>query len=98
MLAIQNTDTEQLSVIDNQMVISQLFLKNVEQVPKAVQIIYLFSKASGLQLNLKKMWTISHSWPPSCETTVKYLGVHVRKDKLSETLNTWNTSINQFYL
>ncbi len=59
-ILITKSDVEKLSVFDSHLVVSQLaddttlFLKNVEQVPKAIETTDLFSKASGLKLNFKK--------------------------------------------
>ncbi len=59
-LAIKNSDIEQLKIFDDSIVISQLaddtvlFLKNIDQVPKTLQIINNFSNALGLCLNLSK--------------------------------------------
>ena len=103
-ILIKNSEVEKLSVFNNEIVVSQLaddttlFLKNVEQVPKAIETIDLFSRASGLKLNLEKCELLAiHDCHlvAACgipvKSTVKYLGVHIAKDnKLSESLNIWS--------
>ena len=102
-ILIKHSNIEPLRVFDTQLVISQLaddttlFLRNIEQIPQAIQTINFFTKASGLQLNLTKCVLMPIHNCQSVEecgipvrTSVKYLGVHVTKDsKLSETLNIW---------
>lgn len=57
---IKSSTIEGISIAGKEILISQLaddtalFLKNSSQVPKALKIIEIFSKASGLSLNLKK--------------------------------------------
>jgi len=55
-----NLNIQPLNVMGNSLVISQLaddttlFLKNARQIPVALKEISLFSKASGLKLNMEK--------------------------------------------
>ena len=95
---------EKLTVLGKQLTISQLaddttiFIKNSNQIPKILKTIDLFSKASGLKLNLKKCellpirnstLTTVHNIP--VKSVVKYLGIHITKDKDSlANLNIWN--------
>lgn len=59
-ILIKNTHIEGINVLDRHIIISQLaddtnlFLKNEDQIPLALQSINQFSRASGLQLNLNK--------------------------------------------
>lgn len=70
-----------------------IFMKNSEQLPKILQTIESFTKASGLTLNFNKCelfpihdanLSAIHNIP--VKTTVKYLGMHITKDvdQLSE--------------
>ncbi len=103
-ILVKNSEVEKLSVFNNDIVVSQLaddttlFLKNVKQVPKAIETIDLFSRASGLKLNLEKCELLAihdchlvAAYGIPIKSTVKYLGVHISKDnKLSESLNIWS--------
>lgn len=100
-ILIKNLDFEKLIVLGKPLAISQLaddttiFMKNINQIPKILQTIELFSKASGLNLNLKKCELLPiHNSPHSSfcnipiKNTVKYLGIHITKDYNSlSTLN-----------
>lgn len=66
-----------------------LFLKNSNQNPTALQIISIFSKASGLQLNVDKCEILTlHDHPSQplynieVKKEVKYLGICISKDKI----------------
>ncbi len=104
-ILIKNTDFENLTVLGRQLEISQLaddttiFMKNTEQIPKILNTINFFSKASGLKLNLKKCellpihdssLTTIHNIP--VKSTLKYLGLQITKDiNTLDNLNIWNT-------
>lgn len=104
-ILIKNIDFENLMVFGKQLAISQLaddttiFMKNTEQIPKVLNTINFFSKASGLKLNLKKCELLPiHSSPLTTihnipvKSTVKYLGIHITKDiNTLDNLNIWNT-------
>ena len=99
-----NPDIEPLNVLGSPLVISQLaddttlFLKNSDQIPKALRVISSFSIASGLHLNMKKCELlpihehpigILHNIPVRDE--VKYLGIVISKDlKVREKSNIKN--------
>lgn len=103
-ILIKNYDFEKLTVFGKQLVISQLaddttiFMKNINQIPKILQTIELFSRASCLKLNLKKIellpihnFTMSTFYNIPVKDTVKYLGIHITKDNASlNDLNIWN--------
>ncbi len=85
-LAIKNSDIEQLKIFDDSIVISQLadgtvlFLNNIDQVPKTLQIINTFSNALGLCLNLSKceIMTLKESQlTQSCNVPVKSTFMHL---------------------
>lgn len=96
MLAIlidKNSNFDRLSVFGRQIGISQLaddtviFLKDQFQINKAIQLVNLFSKASGLHLNLNKceLLAIHGSELDSLcnipiKTCVKYLGITITRD------------------
>lgn len=98
---IKNSDIAHLNVFGHEIIISQLaddttvFLKNLEEVPKHLQTINVFSKASGLMLNHNKCELFSiHECPLVAvygipmKSSVKYLGIHITKDQAEvETLN-----------
>ncbi len=104
-ILIKNSDFEKLTIFGKQLVISQLaddttiFMKNIDQVPKILQTIEFFSRASGLKLNLKKCELLPiNNFPLSTvcnipvKDTIKYLGMHITKDNTSlNNLNIWNT-------
>lgn len=83
---IKISDIEHMNVFNNKLLISHLaddttlFLKNLEQVPKAIQSIEFFSTAAGLKLNLKEyellaIHSCSHlpTYSIPIKTSVKYL-------------------------
>lgn len=104
-ILVKNSEVDKLRVFGSDIVVSQLaddttlFLKNVQQVRRVIETIELFSRASGLKLNLEKcellaiqVWTVSlvEAYGIPIKSTVKYLGVHISRDnKLSESLNIW---------
>ena len=64
-----------------------IFIKNSEEICNVIEKFYLFSKASGLRLNLKKCELMAIQNCPQKEmhtipikTTVKYLSSHISKD------------------
>lgn len=73
-------------------------MKNINQVPKILQTVELFSRVSGLKLNLKKCEllpihnsTLSTFYNIPVKDTVKYLGIHITKDSASlNNPNIWN--------
>lgn len=102
-LLIKNADFGKISVLDKELSISQLaddttiFLNNLNEIPKILQIIEQFSKASGLKLNLKKCeilplkdCTLSSAFSIPIKSSVKYLGMHITKNRTDlEKLNIW---------
>lgn len=96
MLAIlidKNSNFDRLSVFGRQIGISQLaddtaiFLKDQFQINKAIQLVNLFSKASGLHLNLNKCELLAihgSDLDSLCnipiKTCVKYLGITITRD------------------
>lgn len=64
----KNRDFGNLTVQGRQLAISQLadnaniFMKNSDQILKVIKTIDFFCKASGLKLNLKKMWSVTNPW------------------------------------
>lgn len=93
-----------LNVLGRPLIITQLaddttiFIKNADQIPLVIKKVEIFSKASGLQLNLKKCELMAlHEHPNSdlhgipVKTEVKYLGIILSKDwKRRELLNIEN--------
>lgn len=96
MLAIlidKNNSFDKLNVFGRQIGISQLaddtvfFLKNQHQIDKAIHLCDLFSKASGLYLNINKCELIAiHDseldslFNIPIKSSVKYLGITITKD------------------
>lgn len=103
-ILIKNNGIEGLSVLDRQIIISQfaddttLFLKNEQQIPLALHLVNMFSKASGLYLNLKKCEMLTlHEFPLQSlfniqiKEEVKYLGIVISREKVTmENKNVWN--------
>lgn len=90
----KSDDIQKLNVFGTEIVISQLaddttlFLKNEQQIPKAIEKIEKFSKASGLHLNLKKCeifslhdTTLKEICNIPVKSEIKYLGIQLGKDK-----------------
>lgn len=92
-ILIKNSDFKKRTIFDQQLTISQLaddtaiFMENSDQLPKILETIGSFSKASGLKLNLEKCellpvhdcnLSVIRSIP--VKTTVKYLGIQITKD------------------
>ncbi len=94
-------DIRSLNVLGTRVLISQLaddstlFLSDAEQIPVAINLVSRFSKASGLQLNLKKCELIalhnhaeSHLFNIPLKNEIKYLGIVITKDpKIREKRN-----------
>ncbi len=94
-------DIRSLNVLGTRVLISQLaddstpFLSDAEQIPVAINLVSHFSKASGLQLNLKKCELIalhnhaeSHLFNIPLKNEIKYLGIVITKDpKIREKRN-----------
>ncbi len=94
-------DIRPLNVLGTQLLISQLtddttlFLSDAEQIPVAINLVSHFSKASGLQLNLKKSELMalhnhaeSHLFNIYLKNVIKYLGIVISKDpKIREKRN-----------
>jgi len=63
-LLIKNSNVKSLNVFGQKIVLSQLaddttlFLKDLNQIPKVIDIVNYFSKFSGLKLNIGKCETI----------------------------------------
>jgi len=90
-----------IHIADREVFISQLvddttlFLRDASQIPLAINCINLFSKASGLNLNLSKceLMSIKDCTTPSfynipVKSVVTYLGIVVSKDQVNRcTLN-----------
>uniref|UniRef100_A0A3Q3ASU9 Reverse transcriptase domain-containing protein n=1 Tax=Kryptolebias marmoratus TaxID=37003 RepID=A0A3Q3ASU9_KRYMA len=101
---IKNSKIPKLKVFNHPIIISQLaddttiFLKNLDQTPKVLELINTFSKASGLTLNLQKCELMAihdsdleEAYNIPIKSSVKYLGILITKDaKLSETVNIEN--------
>jgi hypothetical protein len=99
-----NLNIQPLNVMGNSLVISQLaddttlFLKNARQIPVALQEISLFSKASGLKLNMEKCEIVTiqdhdmiNMYNIPVKNEVRYLGIIISKDKkVRETSNIEN--------
>lgn len=88
-----NPNIQPLNLMGAPLIISQLaddttlFLKNTSQVPLALNEISLFSKASGLCLNIRKCELLTiHDCKPSIslnitvKTEIKYLGIIISKN------------------
>uniref|UniRef100_A0A3Q2ZDV5 Reverse transcriptase domain-containing protein n=1 Tax=Kryptolebias marmoratus TaxID=37003 RepID=A0A3Q2ZDV5_KRYMA len=102
-ISIKNAQFGKLLVLGKEFSISQLaddttlFLKNLNEIPKILNLIEIFSKASGLKLNLNKCeilplkdCPISTAFNIPIKSNVKYLGVHINKNKSDlENLNIW---------
>ncbi len=91
---IKNNGTEGINILERNIVISQfaddttLFLKNERQIPKVLSSINIFSKASGLKLNIDKCEIFAlHDQPALSicnilvKSQVKYLGIVITKNK-----------------
>lgn len=103
-ILIKNSGIAGIDVMGKHIIISQLaddttlFLKNKDQIPVALETINLFSKASGLQLNLNKCELFALQDHPQqslfnikIKKEVKYLGVVITKDKMvSDKVNIWD--------
>uniref|UniRef100_A0A3B3IJR3 Reverse transcriptase domain-containing protein n=1 Tax=Oryzias latipes TaxID=8090 RepID=A0A3B3IJR3_ORYLA len=103
-LLIKHTDFGKLTVANAEFSISQLaddttiFLNNLHDIPKILKTIDIFSKASGLKLNLNKCeilpikpCTLLNAYNIPIKSTVKYLGMHITKNKTDlEKLNVWD--------
>lgn len=104
-ILIKNSDFGKLSVAGKELSISQLaddttvFLSDLNEIPKILQIIDTFSKASGLNLNIKKCEILplnqNSDVASVCniplKSTVKYLGMQITKDQNDlEKLNIWD--------
>jgi len=99
-----NLNIQPLNVKGNSLVISQLaddttlFLKNARQIPVALKEISLFSKASGLKLNMEKCEIVTiqdhdmiNMYNIPVKNEVRYLGIIISKDKkVRETSNIQN--------
>ncbi len=92
--SIKQSTLRGITVADNIITISQLaddttlFLKDAEEIPKAIIIISIFSKASGLHLNMNKCELLSLKQcdlPSICGIPIKnevtYLGIKIVKDE-----------------
>ncbi|KAJ0006118.1 hypothetical protein NQD34_013391 [Periophthalmus magnuspinnatus] len=115
-ILIKNADFGKLLIADTELSICQLaddttiFLNNLNEIPKILQFIECFSKASGLRLNLNKCeilplkpCAVSSVCNIPVKSTVKYLGMQITKDKNDlEKLNIWDklqtctTSLNNW--
>uniref|UniRef100_A0A8P4KTL1 Reverse transcriptase domain-containing protein n=1 Tax=Dicentrarchus labrax TaxID=13489 RepID=A0A8P4KTL1_DICLA len=89
---IHDTDFKGISIFNREIRISQLaddttlFLKDKEQLVKAIDLVKQFSLASGLKLNVSKCELLPiHNCDDTfidnipVKTTVKYLGIHITK-------------------
>uniref|UniRef100_A0A1A8L6V8 Reverse transcriptase domain-containing protein n=1 Tax=Nothobranchius pienaari TaxID=704102 RepID=A0A1A8L6V8_9TELE len=102
---IKNSDIAPLNVMGLPVIISQLaddttiFMKHLTETPKIIEVIKVFSQASGLSLNLKKcelmpihQSDLTEAYNIPIRSTVKYLGIHISKDPTErENLNIWKT-------
>lgn len=88
-----NPNVQPLNLMGAPLIISQLaddtklFLKNTSQVPPALNEISLFSKVSGLYLNIRKCELLAiHDCQPgsflniAIKTDIKYLGIIISKN------------------
>ena len=93
---IKSSALKGITIVDREIVISQLaddttiFLKDSTQVPHALNIISVFSKASGLFLNVNKceLMAVKDSDTRSISNipvkdTIIYLGISITKDQKS---------------
>lgn len=89
---VKNSNVAPLDALGRPVVISQLaddttiFMKQLSEVPKILETIHSFSKASGLKLNLNKcelmpvhQCHLTEAYNIPIRSTVKYLGIHVSK-------------------
>lgn len=107
-LVIHDQTVQKLKVFGKSIAISQLaddttlFLKNKDQVPLAISLVNVFSKASGLQLNLSKCELLSlHQSDSAClhnipvKDKVKYLGIIVTKDQKISTKENFDNNLQK---
>lgn len=107
-ILIKSSNIEGLQIMDQNLIISQLaddttlFLKNKDQIPLGIQTIELFSKASGLCLNLDKCELMSiHncSYPSSynipVKTETRYLGMWITKNSSSSEKHNVQNNIDK---
>lgn len=96
-ILIKNSIIESINVFISQLTDTTLFLKSIDQVPKAIKRVNHFSKFSGLKLNINKCeimtvhensLKVAHYIP--IKTCVKYLGKHIKDGGIREKLNIWN--------
>jgi len=93
-LHISSSNLKGITIVDRQIIISQLaddttlFLNDASQIPLALSLIESFSRASGLHLNINKcelMSIKSCNVPSICNIPVKdqvtYLGIVINKDQ-----------------
>lgn len=93
-IMIKNNGIEGINILERNIIISQfaddttLFLKNEMQIPKVLNSTNIFSKASGLKLNIDKCEILAlHDQLAlsicniSVKSQVKYLGIVITKNK-----------------
>uniref|UniRef100_A0A3P9M210 Reverse transcriptase domain-containing protein n=1 Tax=Oryzias latipes TaxID=8090 RepID=A0A3P9M210_ORYLA len=103
---IKSSNIDGISIAGKNILISQLaddttlFLKNSSQVPRVLQVIETFSKASGLYLNLKKceLFPLKQCALTSINSIlvkdkVTYLGLQITKDQKQRELMNYNPMI-----
>uniref|UniRef100_A0A3P9J195 Reverse transcriptase domain-containing protein n=1 Tax=Oryzias latipes TaxID=8090 RepID=A0A3P9J195_ORYLA len=95
------SEIKKLNVLGTEIIISQLaddttlFLKDEHQIKAAIEKVKHFSKASGLNLNLKKCELLAiHDTPLKeinhipIKSEIKYLGIYINKDqKIGQSRN-----------
>lgn len=103
-ILVKNSNIAPLEVFGQPVMISQLaddttiFMKQLSEVPKILQMIHIFSKASGLKLNLNKcelmpihQCQLTEAYNIPIKSAVKYLGIYISKDSIErEYMNLWN--------
>ena len=82
-----------------------LFLKDIDQVPVAINVVKMFSNISGLCLNLTKteglcIGSIANVYPLNDaikwpKTPIRYLGIYIGNDSLACEVQNWTLKIEQ---
>lgn len=77
-----------------------IFMKQVTEVPKVVQCVQFFSRASGLTLNINKCelmpiynCQLTEAYNIPVKLSVKYLGMHITKNIVDRKIKIYGTPL-----